>query len=968
MANVLSLALKINADASGLKLDPVSKALQKLGEETDRVSGIFDKFTGTSEAAARAQAATEQSLNDLIAARKAGTVTAQEFAESFGAVEEAAKRQAAEFQRGADISERYATEEEKRARTLAELEQLLAAGAIKEDVYAKAVSDASGATAAAAEAEKQRVAALAEAEKQRQAVLDEGLRLAQRYATEDEKRTAGLQRIQELLDQGAITEEVAARARADASGANEAAAKAEKQRADALAAASRIIEANLTPQERYDAQIQELRGHLDDGRLSQEQYNRAAAKAQQDLDRVGQQASKTDKNIESLTKNVRILSAIEVGRLIVDGIQAISNVITNVVGNVASFVSRIANSFDQFNDLSARTGIGVEALQGYSLAAKLAGVDTEAFGTAVQKLAVNIGKATPGDALDKSLRNINLSVAQLRGLAPEQQFSAIGDAISGLPTAADRAAAAVEIFGKQGAALAPLFREGAASIEELRDRAERLGIIVDETQISNIADMNDAFDLARATVEGIAGQVVGNLAPAVTAVVDEFLKFIEQWQGAEGSGGTGIANAISEVLLNGAETLAGVFDSFVGNFSEFTGVLEATGATFKFIGNLLVGISEGLRVVFNTFERVGNLLIIGLGKILEGLGSWVSSDLEQFGKDLQASGRAQFEKNGKELEQAAKNAADAVTNAFTGGESSPQAAGQGAATQFIQGVRQKFEQTQAPEFKINTNIEQTRDRFDSFFNGIVDQSSAVVEPMREFEAAVAAAQEDGKLTADEIARIEQLQAKVNSSLDQELAKRQEAAEAAAKQAEEVDKIIAGSLEQMRIDKEFGGDSSRAKAADNLLKIQQEQIRVEEQLAAARDAGDQEAVDAATSRLATLDQVAAQERDIASGIAKQRKEAAKEAEKLAAKVAEQQQKLADRQHEIELERANELANIRTGSVEINDLRSGGISQFFETLQEDPAIAEAKKQRAELEKIRKEIAKLNAERVDILAGTG
>ena len=968
MANVLSLALKINADASGLKLDPVSKALQRLGEETDRVSGIFDKFTGTSEAAARAQAATEQSLNDLIAARKAGTVTAQEFAESFGAVEEAAKRQAAEFQRGADISERYATEEEKRARTLAELEQLLAAGAIKEDVYAKAVSDASGATAAAAEAEKQRVAALAEAEKQRQAVLDEGLRLAQRYATEDEKRTAGLQRIQELLDQGAITEEVAARARADASGANEAAAKAEKQRADALAAASRIIDANLTPQERYDAQIQELRGHLDDGRLSQEQYNRAAAKAQQDLDRVGQQASKTDKNIESLTKNVRILSAIEVGRLIVDGIQAISNVITNVVGNVASFVSRIANSFDQFNDLSARTGIGVEALQGYSLAAKLAGVDTEAFGTAVQKLAVNIGKATPGDALDKSLRNINLSVAQLRGLAPEQQFSAIGDAISGLPTAADRAAAAVEIFGKQGAALAPLFREGAASIEELRDRAERLGIIVDETQISNIADMNDAFDLARATVEGIAGQVVGNLAPAVTAVVDEFLKFIEQWQGAEGSGGTGIANAISEVLLNGAETLAGVFDSFVGNFSEFTGVLEATGATFKFIGNLLVGISEGLRVVFNTFERVGNLLIIGLGKILEGLGSWVSSDLEQFGKDLQASGRAQFEKNGKELEQAAKNAADAVTNAFTGGESSPQAAGQGAATQFIQGVRQKFEQTQAPEFKINTNIEQTRDRFDSFFNGIVDQSSAVVEPMREFEAAVAAAQEDGKLTADEIARIEQLQAKVNSSLDQELAKRQEAAEAAAKQAEEVDKIIAGSLEQMRIDKEFGGDSSRAKAADNLLKIQQEQIRVEEQLAAARDAGDQEAVDAATSRLATLDQVAAQERDIASGIAKQRKEAAKEAEKLAAKVAEQQQKLADRQHEIELERANELANIRTGSVEINDLRSGGISQFFETLQEDPAIAEAKKQRAELEKIRKEIAKLNAERVDILAGTG
>ena len=98
------------------------------------------------------------------------------------------------------------------------------------------------------------------------------------------------------------------------------------------------------------------------------------------------------------------------------------------------------------------------------------------------------------------------------------------------------------------------------------------------------------------------------------------------------------------------------------------------------------------------------------------------------------------------------------------------------------------------------------------------------------------------------------------------------------------------------------------------------------------------------------------------------EAAKDAAKLAEQIADKEADLADRQHEIELERANELANIRTGSVQINDLRTGGISQFFETLQEDPAIAEAKKQRAELEKIRKEIAKLNAERVDILAGTG
>ena len=158
------------------------------------------------------------------------------------------------------------------------------------------------------------------------------------------------------------------------------------------------------------------------------------------------------------------------------------------------------------------------------------------------------------------------------------------------------------------------------------------------------------------------------------------------------------------------------------------------------------------------------------------------------------------------------------------------------------------------------------------------------------------------------------------------------------------------------------------------------------MAAARAAGDQTAIDAATSRLATIDQVAARERDIASGAAKQREDAAKaaaDAAKEAERIAEQrskelervneqiltkQEEFAARQFEIELERARELATVRTGSVEINDIRSGGIGAFFDTLQEDPAIAEAKKQRAELEKIRKEIAKLNADKVDILAGTG
>jgi DNA repair exonuclease SbcCD ATPase subunit len=267
----------------------------------------------------------------------------------------------------------------------------------------------------------------------------------------------------------------------------------------------------------------------------------------------------------------------------------------------------------------------------------------------------------------------------------------------------------------------------------------------------------------------------------------------------------------------------------------------------------------------------------------------------------------------------------------------------------------------------------------------------------EFEQALADLQEqanEGELNAEQYARgvanataefekqidVARRVAEENKRLAEEAQRRAEA------EAKAVQDIIDANLEQIRIDEQFGGDSNRARAAENLLKIQQEIVRVEEQLQAARAAGDTEAINALTSRLATLDQVEARENDIASGAKKAREDAAKEAERIAEEaerraedqrreiervsqqIADAQAKIRDRQFEIELARAEELATVRTGSVEINDIRSGGISAFFDTLKEDPAIAEAKAQTKELQAMRKEIAKLNAEKVDILAGTG
>lgn len=596
--------------------------------------------------------------------------------------------------------------------------------------------------------------------------------------------------------------------------------------AAALKRAAQITEANISPAEKYSRTVEELDNQVRAGRISQETYNRALEKARGDLDKTSAAVGKTDKSMESLARNTKILAGI-------------------VGSRVTSLVSSVNTSVDTLNDFSARTGIGVEALQGYSLAAKLAGVDTEQFGAAVQKLAVNIGKATPGDALDKSLRGINLSVAELRALAPEDQFSAIGNAISQLPTAADRAAAAVEIFGKQGAALAPLFREGAASLEELKARAERLGIIVSDTQVNNVADMNDAFDLVRATIEGIVGQVIGNLAPAVTDVTNQFLRFVEEWSGAQGQGGTGIANAITDVLLQGAEYFAKIFDEFVANFGSLGETFSFAADVFDVTSKILLAASEGIRVAFNAIQIGIDVLLMGFGKIVEALGSYVSDDLEQFGAGLAAASQESADRNAREMEAAAANAANTFNSIFTGGDGNAQQAGQGAASQYLSGLRSEIENARLPEVKVQADLGDAGERLEAYFKTAEDGGSKLFQQSADTVAQFQKMADEGGLTADQIQIMNGFMDDLNGKLDKENASRQQATENAAKQAE---------ADAARVKELMKPSDQSAKLEADIASVAREQLKTQKELAAARERSATEDANAAAARLAQLDQL------------------------------------------------------------------------------------------------------------------
>jgi hypothetical protein len=384
------------------------------------------------------------------------------------------------------------------------------------------------------------------------------------------------------------------------------------------------------------------------------------------MDKMGKHAKQT-------AKDVGLLKNLAIGAVLAKGAMAVGNAFRSAASAVSNFVSSIRVSADASGKLATRLGMSVESLQGLQMAATMAGVGD--LTPTLQKMSIILGQAAAGaKPATEALAGIGLSIDDLAGMNPDEQFKAIAAAISAIPDPASRAAAAVKIFGKSGVELLPLLSQ---NLEEVQARMERLGAVLSADQTEAIEGMNDALTMVQATFEGIIGQVVGNLAPVVTALAEEILSMVESFTSMSGDGGEGIANNITNAMFEILDYLAGVFDNAIASFNGFGVTMAEVGSVFDFVGNVFVAVAESLRAAFNYFQLVGNIYATFLGAFLEGLGSWVSSDLEQFGKDLKQNAMEQGEQNFAEMTDAGSNAVNAAGRAIFGGDDQSAADGPG---------------------------------------------------------------------------------------------------------------------------------------------------------------------------------------------------------------------------------------------------------------------------------------------------
>ena len=191
---------------------------------------------------------------------------------------------------------------------------------------------------------------------------------------------------------------------------------------------------------------------------------------------------------------------------------------------VFELATRAAEVGGHLNDMSEKTGMSVPALSRLSQAAQVAGSDLGTMTSALFMFEKNLGEDTPKFA--KGLDRIGLSIAEVKATGVDNWLALVAHHMAETEDPSQRAAAAMELFGRQGREIIPTLLKLDEALEKTADirpwtdqqakDAEQF-----EMQLSSLKVHAEA--LAIAAGEPLIGPIsafVGGLLSAGSAIND----------------------------------------------------------------------------------------------------------------------------------------------------------------------------------------------------------------------------------------------------------------------------------------------------------------------------------------------------------------------------------------------------------------------------------------------------------------
>ena len=187
------------------------------------------------------------------------------------------------------------------------------------------------------------------------------------------------------------------------------------------------------------------------------------------------------------------------------------------IDSVMQLATETSAAGDKIDKQSQALGLSRKAYQEWDYILGQSGASIDSMGISMKTLNGLILNAAAGSKESKdAFAQLGLSIHEIETLSMEDQFESVVRAFQKLPPGAQKSALAVQLFGRNGQQLLPLLNSSATTIDELRERAEQLGIIMSDDAVDASVAYNDAMDDLTRTFNGMKYAIGSQLLPVLT--------------------------------------------------------------------------------------------------------------------------------------------------------------------------------------------------------------------------------------------------------------------------------------------------------------------------------------------------------------------------------------------------------------------------------------------------------------------
>jgi hypothetical protein len=197
------------------------------------------------------------------------------------------------------------------------------------------------------------------------------------------------------------------------------------------------------------------------------------------------------------------------------------------VESLIEFTKSTIELGDQLYRASLKAGINAGAFSELAFAAKSSGLGVDELSAALAKMQKAISSEGSGTGSAKAaFEALGVTFDDLKRLTPDQQFTIFAERINELKVPADRTRAAIELFGRSGADLLPLFSQGAEGIAKARMEAGLLGASFSDETVERMHLTQESIDHLTASLKGLGVAIVVDVAPELALLADRLTGFI----------------------------------------------------------------------------------------------------------------------------------------------------------------------------------------------------------------------------------------------------------------------------------------------------------------------------------------------------------------------------------------------------------------------------------------------------------